>query len=253
LHSKEKKPLKNAGKSKKRKREQNAVQSSKKQKLTEETIPNVQPNKSAFKVENEFQVKEELRSPSPIRSPKRKRNRRKKKKKESFEEIPKVQLMKTEFKVEEEFQVKEEVCSPRRSLSPPIQGLYFPPRNSPDHNRIYSPDKTKFSQPSDMSNLQIEKQETKFQLDVKRIFHYFHEYIEIELNKLIPALVHDLWGENSSQERTNKKRDEIWEYIFNKHIEEDVYFKNLEFKESFKTGMEKLYRQKWENKFCETK
>jgi hypothetical protein len=73
------------------------------------------------------------------------------------------------------------------------------------------------------------------------------------LNKLIPALVDDLCGENSSQERTNKKRDEIWEYIFNKHIEEDEYFKNLEFKESFKTEMEKLLRQKWENKFCETK
>jgi hypothetical protein len=157
--------------------------------------------------------------------------------------------------------------SPERRYSPEREKRYSPEnkRNSSDGIRNSS---LRISQPSDSKpelkqnlnpleifRIQTEKQETKFQLDVKRIFHYFHEYIELELNELIPALVDDLWGENSSQERTNKKRDEIWEYIFDKHIKEDEYFKNLQFKAHFKTGMEKLFRQKWENtknRFCKT-
>jgi hypothetical protein len=150
--------------------------------------------------------------------------------------------------------------SPEYRYSPDRRKYSLERRYSPDHNRIHSSDRNRYSpgeSKQDLNPLEtlIEKQETKFELDVKRIFHYFHEYIEFELDEIIPALVDDLWGENSSQERTIKKRDEIWEYIFNKHIKDDEYFKNLQFKEAFKTGMEKLFRQKWENtksRFCKT-
>jgi hypothetical protein len=99
---------------------------------------------------------------------------------------------------------------------------------------------------------QTEKQETKFTLEVKRLFRYFHEYFELELDELIPPLIEYLWGENSSQERTNKKRDDIWEYIFKKYIKDDEHFKSLEFKESFKTEMEMLWKIKWRNtKYCQ--